>query len=31
VLTAGSFRFDGSKVLGFWPIQRAFLENVLGS
>jgi hypothetical protein len=31
VLTAGSFRSEGQKVFGYWPIQRAFLENMLGS
>jgi len=31
VLTAGSFRNEGQKVFGYWPIERAFLENMLGS
>ena len=31
VLTAGSFRPDGRKVLGYWPIERSFLETVLGA
>jgi len=30
VLTAGSFRPDGRRVLGYWPIERAFLESMLG-
>ncbi len=28
VLTSGSFRGQGRKVFGYWPIQRAFLENL---
>jgi hypothetical protein len=31
VLTAGSFRPDGKRVLGYWPIERVFVENLLGS
>jgi hypothetical protein len=31
VLTAGSFRNQGTRVFGYWPIERAFLENMLGS
>jgi hypothetical protein len=30
VLTAGAFRSDGRRVYGFWPIERAFISNVLG-
>lgn len=31
VLTAGSFRSEGSQVFGYWPMERVFLENMLGS
>lgn len=31
VLSAGSFRTQGQHVLGRWPIERAFLESILGS
>jgi len=30
VLTAGSFRPEGRRVYGYWPLERAFVENVLG-
>ena len=30
VLAAGVFRADGTKVLGRWPIEKAFLQAVLG-
>jgi len=30
VLTSGAFRNEGRRVLGYWPIQPAFLQNVLG-
>ena len=30
VLTSGSFRADGVRVFGYWPIERAFVENMLG-
>ena len=30
VLTSGSFRNEGPRVFGYWPIERAFLENLLG-
>ena len=30
VLTSGSFRNDGRRVLGYWPIERAFVQNMLG-
>jgi hypothetical protein len=31
VLTAGSFRSDGNRVFGYWPIARTFVENLLGA
>ncbi len=31
VLSAGSFQTQGQHVLGRWPIERAFLESILGS
>ncbi len=31
VLSAGTFRAQGQHVLGRWPIERAFLESILGS
>ena len=30
VLTAGTFRNEGRRVLGLWPIEPAFVQNVLG-
>ena len=30
VLAGGSFREQDNRVLGHWPIERAFLENLLG-
>jgi hypothetical protein len=30
VLAAGSFRSEGARVLGYWPIERVFVENMLG-
>ena len=30
VLSSGIFRNDGRRVLGYWPIERAFVQNVLG-
>ncbi len=30
VLTSGSFRNEGARVFGYWPIERAFVENMLG-
>ena len=30
VLTSGAFRAEGRKVSGYWPIERAFIANVLG-
>lgn len=29
VLTSGSFRNEGARVFGYWPIERAFVENLL--
>jgi hypothetical protein len=29
VLTSGSFRADGTRVDGYWPIERSFLDNIL--
>ncbi|HWB87523.1 MAG TPA: hypothetical protein VG675_25500 [Bryobacteraceae bacterium] len=29
VLTSGSFRSQGKRVFGYWPIERSFLENML--
>jgi hypothetical protein len=31
VLTAGSFRSQGDRAFGYWPMERVFLENMLGS
>jgi hypothetical protein len=30
VLTSGTFRSEGRRVRGYWPIERAFVSNVLG-
>jgi len=30
VLTSGSFRSEGLRVFGYWPIERRFVENMLG-
>ncbi|MBZ5729132.1 MAG: hypothetical protein LAP87_29670 [Acidobacteriia bacterium] len=30
VLTAGAFRSEGRRVIGYWPIERVFVENLLG-
>ena len=30
VLTSGSFRNQGGQVFGYWPLGRAFLQNMLG-
>ncbi len=30
VLTGGVFRLEGKRVVGRWPIQRAFLESLTG-
>jgi hypothetical protein len=29
VLVSGTFRSSGDRVLGYWPIERAFVENLL--
>jgi hypothetical protein len=29
VLTSGTFRGEGRRVVGHWPIERAFVENLL--
>ena len=29
VLTSGSFRGEGRRVVGHWPIERSFVENLL--
>jgi hypothetical protein len=31
VLTSGKFENKGPRVFGYWPIQRAFVENMLGA
>lgn len=31
VLTSGSFRSEGARVYGYWPLERALLENLLGA
>ena len=31
VLTAGSFRSEGKRVYGYWPIQPVFVENLFGA
>ncbi len=31
ILTAGTFRSEGAKVSGDWPIPKAFLESVMGA
>ena len=31
VLTAGSFRSDGRRVLGYWPIDPVFIETLAGA
>jgi hypothetical protein len=30
VLTQGSFRREGRRVIGRWPIERALLESLAG-
>jgi hypothetical protein len=30
VLTYGTFRSEGQKVYGYWPIDKSFVENVFG-
>jgi hypothetical protein len=29
-LSSGSFRSEGSRVLGYWSLERAFVQNILG-
>jgi hypothetical protein len=29
-LTSGSFRCEGTRVNGYWPVERSLLENLLG-
>jgi len=29
VLTSGSFKTEGARVVGYWPIERSFVENIL--
>ena len=29
-LTSGAFRSQGSRVNGYWPMERALIENLLG-
>jgi hypothetical protein len=29
-LTSGSFRSEGARVEGYWPVQRALIDNLLG-
>jgi hypothetical protein len=31
VITSGVFRTEGSRLLGTWPIERAFVQNLLGT
>ena len=31
VLTSGVFRSEGARLLGNWPIERAFVQNLLGT
>lgn len=31
VLAGGSFRMEGARVLGYWPIEKAFVESILGA
>jgi hypothetical protein len=31
VLTSGKFENKGTRVFGYWPIERAFVTNLLGS
>jgi hypothetical protein len=31
VLTSGNFHSDGRRVVGTWPIERAFVENLLAN
>lgn len=31
IVTSGVFRTDGARLLGEWPIERAFVQNLLGT
>ena len=31
IVTSGEFRREGTRVLGHWPIERAFVQNLLGT
>jgi hypothetical protein len=31
VLTSGSFRAEGMRAFGYWPIERRFIENLLSA
>jgi hypothetical protein len=31
IITSGVFKTEGSRVLGSWPIERAFVQNLLGT
>jgi hypothetical protein len=31
IVTSGTFRSDGSRLSGNWPIERAFVQNLLGT
>jgi hypothetical protein len=31
IITAGVFRTEGARLLGTWPIERAFVQNLLGT
>jgi hypothetical protein len=31
IVTSGVFRTEGSRLLGVWPIERAFVQNLLGT
>jgi hypothetical protein len=31
IITAGVFRTEGSRLLGTWPIERTFVQNLLGA
>jgi hypothetical protein len=31
VLASGAFHSEKRRVIGYWPIERAFLNNALGA
>jgi hypothetical protein len=31
VLSSGTFENKGSRVLGYWPIEHTFVQNMLGA